>query len=699
MNNNQKQNPKKSSGRPSGRPGKQTNNQKGGKKHTNKKSNPKQAPQNKQGDKQAKKDDKRGHIFETTLRVTRKGVGFADLPDREDSVRIEHEDLKTALHGDRVRLTLHPHMPGKLQTGEITEIIYRYRTQFVGTVDKRDAATFVIPDDQRMYQNFILNRKDAEQVESNQKVHIKMTEWTDMHTNPAAALISVIGNKGDNETEMQAILYEQGLTPKFPPEVEKEAQRIPHTISDEEIDARRDMREVETFTIDPETAKDFDDALSFREREDGNIEIGIHIADVTHYVTPGSAMDEEAAKRGVSIYLVDRTIPMLPEALSNDLCSLNPNEDKLAFSAVFTISKEALKEKKIDIVEEWFGRTVIHSNTRFTYEDAQEVLDSKEGPHENALETINGIAKILQKKRFDEGAIAFEKDEVAFELDAEGTPIAVHIKKRFDANKLIEEFMLLANKRVAEFIEKKDPDMEQYFIYRVHDVPDQDKIAELSAFLKTLGYELKSGPNGPRSKDVNNLLNEIRGSAEEDLIQTAMIRSMSKAVYSTKNIGHYGLSFKHYTHFTSPIRRYPDMMVHRLLATYLSGKKPSKEQMREYEACSRYVSEMEQTAAEAERNSIKYKQAEFMQDKVGKVFTATITGVVEWGLYVSEDTSKAEGLIHISNLPGDYYTLDENKYSLIGEKTKRKFQLGDSVTVRLTGVDLDKRQIDYELVN
>jgi len=646
-----------------------------------------------------KKERSGSHIVETTIRVTRKGLGMADLPETDEIVRVEHEDLNTALHGDRVELILHPRIHGKDQTGEVSEIVYRYRTQFVGTTEDKDGIFFVIPDDQRVYCNFILQKEDAGRVQKGQKVHVEMHPWENMRANPTASLLSVIGQKGQHETEMQAIVYEQGISPEFPPAVEEEADKIDRTITQAEIERRLDMRDTTTFTIDPATAKDFDDALSFQELENGDLQIGIHIADVTHYVTPNSAMEEEAAKRGVSVYLVDRTIPMLPEVLSNDVCSLNPNEDKLAFSAIFTLSKDALAKKELKIVDEWFGRTVIHSNTRFTYEDAQDVLDKGDGPHAEELKTVNDTAKILQKKRFDEGAIAFEKDEVTFELDAEGTPIAVHVKKRFDAHKLIEEFMLLANKRVAEFIEKKDPDMERYFVYRVHDVPDQDKVGELSAFLKSLGYKLKTGPEGPKSKDVNNLLNEIRGTAEEDLIQTAMIRSMSKAVYSTKNIGHYGLSFSHYTHFTSPIRRYPDMMVHRLLATYLSGEKPTKEQMRAYEACSRYVSEMEQNAAEAERNSIKYKQAEFMQDKVGKTFEATITGVTKWGIYVSEEITKAEGLIHISKLPGDYYELDEKRYALVGQKTKRTFQLSDTLTVRLTDVDLDKRQIDYALVS
>jgi len=641
------------------------------------------------------KEKKPIRYIEGTLRITGKGVGYVVADEFPEGIEVSPADLNMGLHRDRVRVLLEPKVAGERQSGEITEILFRYKIKFVGTVKRQDGLFFLVPDDPKMYADIIIPPDEAKHVQPNEKVYVKIVKWTDPKLNPLGTILSSLGNKGDNDVEMRAIVLEKGLSSDFPPGVEEEARRIDRRITEEEVALRRDMRAVTTFTIDPADAKDFDDALSFRELPSGDIEIGIHIADVTHYVRPGSKIDAEAAERATSIYLVDRTIPMLPEVLSNDACSLNPNEDKLVFSAIFTFSGKALANKEVEIVDEWFGRAIIHSDKRFTYEEAQGVLDTKKGSYCTELERSNAIAKLLQKERFARGAIAFEKEEVRFELDEFARPIAVHMKERTDTNKLIEDFMLLANKRVAEFISKKDKHVKQTFVYRVHDLPDADKVKELASFLKTIGYELKIGKNGVTSRDINKLLTDIKGTEEEGMIQTATIRTMAKAVYATKNIGHFGLSFEHYTHFTSPIRRYPDMMVHRLLATYLENKKVPAEALERYEAASRYSSEREQTAAEAERGSIKYKQVEYMKDKVGQTFDGIISGVTKWGLYVEEAESRAEGLVHIKNMADDYYTLDEKTYSLRGERTKKKYTLGDKVRIKVKSADLEKRMLDY----
>ncbi len=651
-----------------------------------------------------KEDSHLGHgekakEYETTIRITGKGTGYVDIEGKEESVFIEREFLNTALHRDRVTVAIHARRVRGKETGEVTSIVFRAKKQFVGIARKENGVLFLEPDDHRVYANILISDTAGHAVIEGEKICVEMTSWNDPKMNPVGKVIAVLGQKGDNEVEMHAIALEKGVALAFPPDVLHEAETIPNEISPEEIKRRRDMRGVTTFTIDPIDAKDFDDALSYRQLPNGDHEVGVHIADVTHYVHPGSALDREAVERATSVYLVDRTIPMLPERLSNGLCSLNEGEDKLTFAAVFVISEKDIVRGKITLVSEWFGRTIIHSNKRFTYENAQEVLDGKSnGPFGNELRALSRIAQVIRKERFAHGAISFEKDEVKFQLDEQGKPLGVYIKKRQETNKMIEDFMLLANKHVAEWISKKDPRMEQAFVYRVHDVPNIDRIKELATFLKTLGYKLPLGARGPRSQDINTLLESVKGTPEENMIHTAAIRSMAKAVYATKNIGHYGLSFTHYTHFTSPIRRYPDMMVHRLVASYLSGDTLSKEAIAQYEAESRYASEREGTAAEAERDSIKYKQVEFMQTKVGQEFDAIISGVTEWGMYVELTETKAEGLIPIRTLGDDYFMLDEKTYSIRGQRTKKVFRLGDPLRVRLARADLDRRQLDFEVV-
>ncbi|MEK7139824.1 MAG: ribonuclease R [Patescibacteria group bacterium] len=657
--------------------------------------------------------------YETTIRITGKGTGYVDIEGKEESIFIEREFLNTALHRDRVTVSMYARRVRGQETGEVTSIVFRAKKQFVGIVRKENGALFLEPDDHRVYADILISDTGGHAITEGEKICVEMTKWDDPKMNPVGKVIVVLGQKGDNEVEMHAIALEKGVALAFPPDVLKEADGIPVEIPEEEIKRRRDMREVTTFTIDPIDAKDFDDALSYRVLPNGDHEVGIHIADVTHYVRPGSALDREAQERATSVYLVDRTIPMLPERLSNDLCSLNEGEDKLTFAAVFVISEKDIANGKVTLVSEWFGRTVIHSNKRFTYENAQAILDArdasnrptdqkgrfrdvldgkKDGPFGNELRALSRVALVIRKERFASGAISFEKDEVKFQLDEKGKPLGVYIKKRQETNKMIEDFMLLANKHVAEWIGKRDPRMESAFVYRVHDVPDKDRILELATFLKTLGYKLQLGPRGPRSQDINTLLESVKGTPEENMIHTAAIRSMAKAVYATKNIGHYGLSFTHYTHFTSPIRRYPDMMVHRLVASYLSNIKLSKEAIAQYEVTSRYSSEREGTAAEAERDSIKYKQVEFMQSKVGQEFDAVISGVTDWGMYVELSETKAEGLVPIRTLGDDYYTLDEKTYSIRGQRTKKVFRLGDDLRVRLARADLDRRQLDFEVV-
>ena len=646
------------------------------------------------------------------LSVNTKGTGFVAWPEEEVAalaaagkpepadLQIDNRDLKGALHGDEVEVEHTGENKWGKPAGKVVAIVKRVKTQFVCTLEQEGKMFFGVPDDRRMYKDILIHPAEAAKAKLGEKVVVEIKDWTDPAKNPEGVIVKVLGAKGDNNAEMYSIVYEKGFETDFPPEVEAEAEMLEKTekpIKAEEIAGRRDFRDTLTMTIDPVDAKDFDDAISFKKLEGadaGWYEIGVHIADVSHYVRPGTKLDEEAQKRGFSVYLVDRTIPMLPEVLSNDICSLNPHEDKLAFSAVFVINDKA------EIRDRWFGKTIINSDRRFTYEDAQFSI-VKGGDYENELRKLNEIAKVMQKEKFEAGAINFEQDEIKFRLDQNGKPLEVIIKQRFDAHKLVEEYMLLANREVAEYLYKIDTKKTDNagLMYRIHDVPNPEKIANLVVLLKALGYTLPVSKNGSVSaKDMNALLNQVAGKAEEGLVKTAAVRSMSKAIYSTHNIGHFGLSFEYYTHFTSPIRRYPDLLVHRILHTYLQGKDVTAKDLAFFTKMAASSTDREIAAADAERTSVKYKMVEFMQDRVGQEFEGVISGVSDWGIYVEAKETHAEGMVSTRTMNDDDYELSEKEYALVGKKTKKKYQLGDTVRVKLVGADMERRAIDYVLV-
>lgn len=635
------------------------------------------------------------HIITGTLTVTRKGGGFVrpidqDLQKKYEKIDIESTFLNTGLHGDTVEVLIHPYKKGMPYSGEVTKIISRGKFGFSGILEEKAGAFFLAPADNRMYTSILIPQHSLKGAHVGQKVFGVITKWENRHTVPEGEITHILGKKGDNNAEMLAIALEKGFDETFPSDVVSEAHSLVGPISNDEILSRRDFRNTTTFTIDPVDAKDFDDALSFKDLNDGTYEIGIHIADVSHYVRPGTRLDEEARKRATSVYLVDRTIPMLPEALSNDLCSLNPNTDKLTMSAVFVMDEHGV------IKNEWYGKTIIHSNKRFTYEEAQEILDKKSGMYYQELSILNTIAKKLTKKRFEMGAISLDQDEVRFTLDSRGVPIDVYRKVRGDTNKMIEEFMLIANRKVAEYIGKtKKGEDQKVFVYRIHDKPSKEKIDALVFFLKSLGYELpvKNGVVSPKA--LNTLIHSLEGKPEKETIHSVIIRSMAKAIYSTKNIGHFGLAFSYYTHFTSPIRRYPDVVVHRLLEEYLHGHTIKKTSWKDYEDVSLFSSRREKEAADAERGSIKYKQVEYMSTRIGEVFDGVITGITEWGLYVEEKRTKCEGMIRFKDLPGDFYEFDEKHMTLVGKKSKKKFRLGDALRIKVSNADLEHQIIDY----
>jgi ribonuclease R len=611
--------------------------------------------------------------------------------------------LNTALSKDRVRIRLNAKIHNTQQTGEVIEILERAKMTFVGTLEKDTSSYFLVPQDTHMYVDIRISAKDIPKDAGGKKALVRIIKWNDPTKNPEGKIVEIIGTSGDNETEIRAIVLDRGLPMELPEGIEREAREIkahaPKLLT-KELAKRRDFRNISTFTIDPADAKDFDDALSIQTLHDESIEIGVHIADVDAYVKPHTMIDEEARRRATSVYLVDRVIPMFPEILSNDLCSLNQGEDKLTFSAVFTFSKDSFSDSKAEtkILSEWFGRTIIHSNKRFTYEDAQKILDDRAGIFHTELFTLNIIAKKLEKENKKRGTISFVHDEVKFILDENKHPIGVYKKIPQDTNKLIEEFMLLANKKVAEFVSKKQKD-EDIFVFRVHDEPKPERLGALAIFLSRLGYKLPVKDGRVLGQDINKLLTAIKGKPEESMLHTATIRTMAKATYSTSNIGHYGLAFRHYTHFTSPIRRYPDVMVHRLLSHYLAGEEVSKEEMLEYRSLSLHSSEMEKLASDAERASVKFKQTEYMSERIGQTFTGTISGVAEWGIFVEENETKCEGLVRIANLSDDFYIFEKDNYRIIGKKTRKSYTLGDSVTILVKMVDLERKSIDYELID
>jgi ribonuclease R len=633
-------------------------------------------------------------LIEGSIIITTKGLGFIKDPEAGKDISIDSSKLNKALNNDKVRVKILS-KSDDLSTGEVIEIISRDREQFVGTVKLEAEQVLIIPDNRRIHVNFILNKEDVEKVSDNQKVLIKLDTWEKADGNPNAKLLKIFGQKGEHEVEMQSIIYEKGFQSEFHDKIEAEAEALKKLwspIPEAEIAKRRDMRDADVMTIDPIDAKDFDDALHIKTLEDGNFEAGVHIADVSHYVTPGTELDKESNERAFSVYLVDRTIPMLPEVLSNDLCSLNPLEEKLAFSAVFKMNANG------DVLDRWFGKTVIKSKKRFSYEEAQAVLDADSGPFVTELKWLNDMTKKMAKRKKEAGAIEFEKDEIKFELDKDGRPIRIIKKSRLDTHKLVEEFMLLANREVAKYMFEQNKNFGGNNIglmYRVHDVPNPERIADLTVFLKALGYNLPVDEDGDvTAQNINALLAQVTGKPEETLIKTATVRTMSKAIYSPKNTGHFGLAFEYYTHFTSPIRRYPDLLVHRILFSYLHGKQLEQKELQHLDSSAVRSSQREVSAAEAERESIKYKQAEFMQDHIGESFEGIISGVTKWGLYVVLNDTLSEGMIHISKLGNDFFNFDEKKYAIVGERTGKKYTLGDPIKVKIEKIDLDKKAID-----
>lgn len=627
---------------------------------------------------------------EGILDITNRGAGFVVTDGGEADIYIPPHALSQALAGDRVKVRITKQGKNRLE-GQVIDVLERERTQFVGTIEMHEKFAFLVPDNTRVGTDIYISKEKLNGAKNGDKALVKITVWPKTAGNPYGEVIEVLGATGSNDTEMIGILCNLGIDYKFPQEVLEEAETVGLDLDQEEVKLRRDLRDVTTFTIDPVDAKDFDDALSYRELENGHLEIGVHIADVSHYVRPGTAMDKEALKRSNSVYLVDRVVPMLPEQLSNMACSLRPNEDKFSFSAIFEMDENG------KVYNQWFGKTVIHSDRRFSYEEAQEIIEGKESDFKKEIVFLDKIAKILRKSRLKKGALNIESEEMRFQLDESGHPVGVLVKTSKDAHKLIEEFMLLANQRVATLIAEPRKERDTVpFVYRVHDKPDMEKIALFNVFIDKFGHKLDFTHPEQIATSINKLLEEIKEENEYSLVQTMAIRSMAKATYDTVNIGHYGLAFDFYTHFTSPIRRYADLIVHRILQEELTHKKHL------YgndlgDVCKR-ISRMERKATEAERESTKYFQTLYVQDHIGEVFEGTVSGLAEFGMFVRMDENHCEGMIAMNQVPGDRYYFDAEKYRIIGTKTKHEYNFGDKVMVKIYEVYPRKRQIDLELI-
>ena len=613
------------------------------------------------------------------------------ITDENESIFIAERNSMHAMDGDRVRVLVYAKRRGHDAEGEVVEIIEKNQQTFVGTLEVQKHFAFLLTDNKVLANDIFIPKNALKGGKTGDKAVVRITEWPDRARNPYGEVVDILGPAGENNTEIHAILAEFGLPYRYPAAVEKAANKIPDVITPAEIAAREDFRNVTTFTIDPKDAKDFDDALSIRRLSNGHWEVGVHIADVSYYVKPGSIIDKEAESRGTSVYLVDRVVPMLPERLCNEICSLRPDEDKLTFSCIFELNDNA------EVLKSHIARTVIRSNRRFAYEEAQAVIETGEGDYKEEILTLNDLAQKLRKRRFEHGSINFDRHEVKFEIDEQGRPLSVYFKVSKEANKLIEEFMLLANRTVAEFIgNPKDGKKPKAFVYRVHDLPDPDKMSSFAAFITRFGYKIKTeGSKSELSKGINSLLSKVQGRPEENLVETIAIRAMAKAVYTTVNIGHYGLAFDYYTHFTSPIRRYPDLMVHRLLERYMAGGRSVNVQSLEDEC--KHASDMEQLAANAERASIKYKQVEFMSERLGEEYDGVISGITEWGLYVEINENKCEGLVPIRDLEDDYYEFDEKNYCLMGRRKHRIYRLGDPIRIKVARANLERKQLDFAL--
>ncbi|MCW3078135.1 MAG: rnr [Bacteroidetes bacterium] len=637
-----------------------------------------------------------------TIDFTSQAAAFVVFSETEDDIFIAARKTKDALQGDLVKVYILPRRGGKRKEGEVVEVIKRAKTEFVGTIKINPKFAFVIADSHKLHVDFFIRTSEINGAKDGQKVLIKLKEWKADEQNPTASVVRVFGNPGEHKTEMNAIMAEYGLPEHFPDAIEYEAKKIPTEITADEIAKRRDFRKVTTFTIDPFDAKDFDDALSIQKLENGFWEVGVHIADVTHYLEPNSALDKEAVQRATSVYLVDRVIPMLPEVLSNFVCSLRPHEEKYTFSAVFQLDDEGV------IHHQWFGKTIIYSDRRFSYEEVQTVIETGEGDYKDEILVLDRLAKKLRAERVRQGSIFFDKAEVKFNLDEEGNPIGVFFKTQKDAHKLIEDFMLLANRKVAEYLGKglkgdevddspkhtaQTDTSKNLCVYRIHDIPNDEKLQELSAFSARFGYQMNISSKQKAVQSINKLLTDVKDKKEQGMIELLAVRSMPKAIYTTKNAGHYGLGFEFYTHFTSPIRRYPDVLVHRLLNARLHGKVYSNQN--DLEFLCKHSSEMERMAAEAERASIKYKQVEFMSDKIGQTFDAVISGVTEWGIYAEIVENRCEGMIRNRDIKGDQYFFDEENYRYVGKNSGKIYSLGDTVKIVVVSADLIKKQLNF----